>query len=88
MIKLPNIDLDDLIGTDFPREWLVIESGMARAVFRDHAEVERVRGYIPRDVAEPLLGRPLGGTVWFSREESERMREHPEWRKDFDGERP
>jgi len=36
-------------------------------------------GYIPRAAAEKLLGRDLGGTVWFSRDQSERMKNHPEW---------
>jgi hypothetical protein len=71
-------DIDDLIGTDLPREWLVIESGWARPVFITD---KRPTGYIPRDIAEPLLGRDLGGdNVWFSREEGEKMRAHPEWR--------
>ncbi len=58
------------------REWLVIESSRSRAVFCH----EEAKGYIPRDVAEALLGRDLGGIVWFSREDSAAMRAHPEWR--------
>lgn len=61
------------------REWLVIESAYKHAVFAADDERERT-GYIPRDVAEPLLGRDLGGTVWFTKEESAKMREHAEWR--------
>lgn len=61
------------------REWLVIESSRKNTVFAG-AEDKVPRGYIPRDVAEGLLGRELGGTVWFTREESEKMRGHPEWR--------
>lgn len=61
------------------REWLVIESSYKNAVFApDDAKVPR--GYIPRDAAEKLLGKDLGGMVWFTREESDKMREHPEWR--------
>lgn len=60
------------------REWLVIESSTKRAVFRDDAKSPD--HYIPRDVAEKLLGRDLGGLVWFTSEESEKMRAHPEWR--------
>lgn len=75
-------DIDDLIGTDLPREWLVIESAKARAVFRDDRDNEPT-GYIPRDVAEQLLGRSMEGRVWFSREESEKMRAHPEWRNEL-----
>lgn len=60
------------------REWLVIESSWKNAIFGP--EVKEPSGYIPRDVAEPLLGRDLGGTVWFTREESALMRAHPEWR--------
>jgi hypothetical protein len=71
-------DIDDLVGTDLPREWLVIESAYKRAVFRDREDIKPC--YIPRDVAEELLGRDLGGNVWFSREESEKMQAHPEWR--------
>lgn len=59
------------------REWLVIESSGKNAVFADEAKRP---GYIPRDVAENLLGRDLGGTVWFTREESVQMRKHPQWR--------
>lgn len=61
------------------REWLVIESSWKNAVFASD-EDQKPRGYIPRDVAEPLLGRPLDGTVFFTREESDRMRSHAEWR--------
>jgi hypothetical protein len=62
------------------REWLVIESSMKHAVFApDHLRDQK--GYIPRDAAEELLGRDLGGTVWFTREESAAMRQHPEWRE-------
>ena len=59
------------------REWLVIESTTKRAVFGDSQAPDH---YIPRDVAEKLLGRDLGGNCWFSREESEKMKAHPEWR--------
>ena len=60
------------------REWLVVENSMKHAVFRpDNADAD---GYIPRDAAETLLARDLGGVVWFTREESEKMRAHPEWR--------
>lgn len=62
------------------REWLVIESAYKNAVFA--TDGNRVpKGYIPRETAEKLLGRDLGGTVWFTREESAKMREHPEWRE-------
>ena len=64
------------------REWLVIESSMKNAVFADD-EMRNRKGYIPRDVAERLLGRSLvepGRYTWFTREEGERMRGHPEWR--------
>lgn len=61
------------------REWLVIESSYKNAVFASD-DAKKPCGYIPRDVAEQLLGRDLGGTVWFKREDSERMRGHPEWR--------
>jgi hypothetical protein len=58
------------------REWLVIESSRKNGVF---APDNTTSGYIPRDVAEPLLGRDLGGTVWFTKEESAKMRAHPAW---------
>lgn len=61
------------------REWLVIESSMKNAVFVSNEERER-KDYIPRDVAEALLGRKLSGNVWFTREDSATMRAHPEWR--------
>lgn len=44
-------------------------------------EQKKPRGYIPRDSAETLLGRDLGGTTWFTREERDKMRAHPEWRE-------
>lgn len=60
------------------REWLVIQNSWAFSVFaRDGAK--KILGYIPRDVAEPLLGRDLGPTVWFTKEDGEKMRAHPEW---------
>lgn len=61
------------------REWLVIESAYKNAVFASDEERAR-KGYIPRDVAEPLLGRSLDGTVWFTKDEGAKMRAHPEWR--------
>ena len=60
------------------REWLVIESSMKNAVFAPPEA--QAKSYIPRDVAEELLGRDLAGTVWFTREDSDAMRAHPEWR--------
>ena len=60
------------------REWLVIESSMKNAVFAPPEASQK--GYIPRDAAEQLLGRDLGGGQWFSHEESEAMRSHPEWK--------
>jgi hypothetical protein len=64
--------------THVRREWLVIESSGKNSVFASDDD-KRPRGYIPRDAAERLLGRGLGGNVWFTREESEQMRRHPEW---------
>ncbi len=62
------------------REWLVIESSMKKGVFiSDTPEAQR-KGYIPRDVAEKLLGRDLGGLQWFTDKDSEKMRACPEWR--------
>lgn len=45
------------------REWLVIENSWKNAVFAPD-EAKAPRGYIPRDVVEPLLGRSIDGTVW------------------------
>lgn len=61
------------------REWLVIENSWKNSVFADD-DAKTPIGYIPRDAAEQLLGRDLSGTVWFTREDGERMRQHPEWR--------
>ena len=61
------------------REWLVIENSWKKSVFASDEDQIPI-GYIPRDVAEKLLGRDLGGTVWFTKEDSKRMRAHPEWR--------
>jgi hypothetical protein len=73
------------------REWLVIESSYKNAVFATD-DSKAPHGYIPRDEAEKLLGRDLGGMVWFTREESAKMRAHPEWRETepplSNGERP
>lgn len=62
------------------REWLVIESAYKNCVFAPD-DAKEPHGYIPRDSAEKLLGRDLGGTVWFTREDSSLMRSHPEWRE-------
>ena len=61
------------------REWLIIESSMKNGVFASD-EIRQRKGYIPRDVAERLLGRDLGTVTWFSKDESAAMRAHPEWR--------
>lgn len=61
------------------REWLVIEDSRKNAVFAPE-EARTAKGFIPRDVAEKVLGRSLDGTQWFKREESQLMREQPEWR--------
>lgn len=61
------------------REWLVIDNSWKNAVFAPEGAKEPA-GFIPRDAAEQLLGRDLGGTVWFTKEQGERMRAHPEWR--------
>lgn len=61
------------------REWLVIEDSAKNMVFASEEQRTR-KAYIPRDEAEKLLGRDLGGTVWFTREDGEKMRAHPEWR--------
>jgi hypothetical protein len=61
------------------REWLVIQDSRANGIFVPDKIRER-KNYIPRDVAEKLLGRDLSGNQWFTREESALMRRHPEWR--------
>ena len=63
------------------REWLVIEDSRKNAVFAPD-EARKPSGYIPRDTAEAALGRDLGGTVWFSREDSAKLRDCAEWRDD------
>ena len=62
-----------------PREWLVIEDSRKNGVFAPQ-DAKYPRGYIPRDVAEQLLGRSMADTQWFSQEEAEKMRAHPEWK--------
>lgn len=64
------------------REWLVIEDSRKRAVFIGDGDL-RKPGYLPRDVAEQLLGRDLGGPTWFTAAESAAMRAHPEWRTEL-----
>ena len=61
------------------REWLVIENSRAYSVFAPES-IKKILGYIPRDVAEPLLGRKIESNVWFTREDGEKMRAHPEWK--------
>lgn len=63
------------------REWLVIENSRKNGVFADD-DAKKPLGYIPRDVAEPLLGRVIedGRTTWFTKQDGEKMRAHPEWR--------
>lgn len=65
------------------REWLIIESSMKNGVFAPE-EASKPKGFIPRDVAERILGRRLDGTQWFTREESELMRTQAEWTTDLD----
>lgn len=62
-----------------PREWLVIEKSWQRSLFFDG---DPIMGYIPRDVVEGELGIKIedGRCKWFTREDGERMRAHPEWR--------
>lgn len=60
------------------REWLVIQDSRMHGVFAP-AEASTPKGYIPRDVAERVLGRSLEGNQWFTREESALMRAQPEW---------
>ncbi len=62
------------------REWLVIEDSRKNSVFAPD-DFNGPAGYIPRDVAERILGRALNGTAWFSNSESEWLRRHPEWRE-------
>lgn len=62
------------------REWLVIEPSWKNSAF---APESRAVGYIPRDFAEKLLGRPLEGHVWFTEEETLRMRASPMWRDEL-----
>ena len=61
------------------REWLVIENSRAYGVFAPD-NMKKIMGYIPRDVVEPLLGRNMEGTIWFTKDEGELMRKHPMWR--------
>lgn len=63
------------------REWLVIENSWKNSPFAKD-EDRRPNGYIPRDVAEQLLGRDLGGTCWFTKGDGNKLRAHPEWRND------
>lgn len=64
------------------REWLVIADSRANSVFGPRGN-EAIKGYIPRDVAEGLLGRVLDGCQWFTPEEGQLMRAHPEWRREL-----
>lgn len=64
------------------REWFVIEDSRKNGVFAPD-EARKIKGYIPRDVAESICGRDLSGTQYFTRQEGEWMREHPEWRNEL-----
>lgn len=61
------------------REWLVIEKSWKNSVWARDDDTPPM-GYIPRDVVEPLLGRSMEGTIWFTADEGKAMRAHPEWR--------
>jgi hypothetical protein len=79
------VDIDGFGGKPL-REWLVIEDSRAYGVFAsDEERANKVMGYIPRDIAEPLLGRSIedGRHNWFTRVESEKMHAHPEWRDEL-----
>lgn len=65
------------------REWLVIEDSRKNAVFAPDG-ARTAKGFIPRDVAERILGRRMDGNQWFTREESELMRAQPEWTVNMD----
>jgi hypothetical protein len=67
-----------------PREWFVIESSRKNGVFSS-ADDQKPMGYIPRDVAECIIGRDLAGTVWFTAAEGAVMRAHPEWKNELPG---
>ena len=60
------------------REWYVIENSRNHTVFG----TDEIHGYIPRDVVEHELGIPHQKCMWFTREQSEAMRKHSEWRTD------
>lgn len=79
--RVPNVA--QMANEGYMTEWLVIEDSRKNAVFAPK-EARTPKGYIPRDVAEQLLGRILEGTQWFTREESARMRASPEWRTSLD----
>ena len=64
------------------REWLVIEDSRKYSVFAPD-EAKSVKGYIPRDVAENILCKDLGGNQWFTAEESGLLRASPEWRTEL-----
>ena len=62
------------------REWLVVGSIGANSAFAPEAG-RLPRGHIPRDVAEQLLGRDLGGAVRFTEADGAALRGHPDWRE-------
>ncbi len=63
------------------REYWVIEDSRKNAVF-GLSEEEALRGYIPRSIGEKIIGRKTkkGECVYFTKEQSEAMRKHPEFR--------
>lgn len=60
----------------------MIENSWKNAVFAPD-DAKTPRGYIPRDVVEQLLDLVIedGRTTWFTKEDGEKMRAHPEWRE-------
>ena len=66
------------------REWLVIEDSRKNGVFAPEG-ANKPKGFIPRDVAERVIGRRLDGAQWFTKEESDLMRAQPEWTTQLDG---
>lgn len=58
-----------------PREWFEIKPSMPYGA--------GIEGLIPRDVCEALgvdtSHFDNGGTIWFTKEQSEAIHKHPEW---------
>lgn len=54
------------------REWFVIENTRAYSVWASD-DLPKIAGYIPREVAEEIVGHPITGDFWFTSEHDQKI---------------